>query len=182
MGEIRLWTGVSAVITALAGTLLHFTYQWFGGRVWAYLSPVNESTWEHLKLIFFPLLLMAAVEYVFFGRKIPAFALAKLASALAGMLAIVVIFYTYSGVLGYNFLAADIITFFLGVAAAYAVSYVILEKSRGSGMFSGDMAFVSTCALAGLAALVLLFLIFTYAPPHIAMFKDPVTGYYGLHR
>ena len=83
--------------------------------------------------------------------------------------------------LGYNFLAADIITFFLGVAAAYAVSYVILEKSRGSGMFSGDMAFVSTCALAGLAALVLLFLIFTYAPPHIAMFKDPVTGYYGLH-
>jgi hypothetical protein len=49
---------ISGVIfTFLAGTLLHFTYEWSGNNFWVGLfSPVNESTWEHMKLLFFPML------------------------------------------------------------------------------------------------------------------------------
>ena len=44
----------------VAGTLLHFVYEWFGGNVWAVIGAVNESTWEHLKLLFFPVGILVA--------------------------------------------------------------------------------------------------------------------------
>lgn len=40
----------------LAGFVLHFVYQWQPNAVTALFSPVNESLWEHIKLIFWPFL------------------------------------------------------------------------------------------------------------------------------
>ena len=39
---------------SLLGTLLHFTYRWSGRN--PLIAPVNESVWEHMKLLFFPML------------------------------------------------------------------------------------------------------------------------------
>ena len=41
---------------AALGVLLHFLFEWFPGPVTALISPVRESVWEHVKLIYFPLL------------------------------------------------------------------------------------------------------------------------------
>lgn len=49
------WELAGALFTAALGTLLHFVYDWSGG--WgaaAAFSAVNESTWEHMKLLFSP--------------------------------------------------------------------------------------------------------------------------------
>ena len=46
---------VSFVIASALGVLFHFMYEWTGENAIAGLFfPINESTWEHLKLIFFP--------------------------------------------------------------------------------------------------------------------------------
>lgn len=185
MRKIRIWTLIGVSFTAIAGTLLHFTYEWFGGMIWEVLGAVNESTWEHLKLIFWPMLFMSLAEYIFYGRKIVGFLVIRLISILTGMAAVVVIFYTYSGILGYSLLAVDIVTFFVGIAAAYGAGYVLLCESENSGSFrlcDGDAAFVSVCGMTALIAMALLFVIFTYGTPHIALFEDPVTGHYGLER
>nr|WP_236945659.1 DUF6512 family protein [Enterocloster clostridioformis] len=43
---------------SLLGTLLHFTYRWSGRNpLIGLIAPVNESVWEHMKLLFFPMLL-----------------------------------------------------------------------------------------------------------------------------
>lgn len=43
------------IFISILGVLLHFTYEWSGDNPAVGLfSAVNESTWEHLKLIFFP--------------------------------------------------------------------------------------------------------------------------------
>ena len=56
--ELRRWEIVGFIATGLFGTLLHFVYEWTGGnRVIAVFSAVNESTWEHMKLLFIPELL-----------------------------------------------------------------------------------------------------------------------------
>ena len=57
-------------VTSLLGTVLHFLYDLLGGALWiAPFSGVNESTWEHMKLLFWPMLLFAAVQSLFFRER-----------------------------------------------------------------------------------------------------------------
>ena len=53
------------IFISILGVLLHFTYEWSGDNPAVGLfSAVNESTWEHLKLIFFPMLLLTLIEFL----------------------------------------------------------------------------------------------------------------------
>ena len=64
MKKIFIW---SAIIVSILGTLLHFAYDWSGQNTLVGLfTPVNESTWEHMKLIFFPTLIVN----IFIWRKL----------------------------------------------------------------------------------------------------------------
>ena len=49
-------TGVLAVIL---GAALHFLYRFLPCAITALVSPVNESLWEHVKLVYWPYLLSA---------------------------------------------------------------------------------------------------------------------------
>ena len=67
--ELRRWEIVGFIATGLFGTLLHFVYEWTGGnRVIAVFSAVNESTWEHMKLLFIPFLVFTVVEFIVFSE------------------------------------------------------------------------------------------------------------------
>ena len=64
------WELAGALFTAAMGTLLHFVYDWSGG--WgaaAAFSAVNESTWEHMKLLFFPSMVSLIVPLIYFSLK-----------------------------------------------------------------------------------------------------------------
>lgn len=67
------------IVTMILGTLNHFLYDWSGKNpVIALFTPVNESVWEHMKLLFFPFLLLSLIEYIirrpdrarFFGSRL----------------------------------------------------------------------------------------------------------------
>ena len=49
------------VVATLAGACLHFVYALFPNAVTACFSPVQESLWEHLKLLYWPMLAAALV-------------------------------------------------------------------------------------------------------------------------
>ena len=67
--ELRRWEIVGFAATGLVGTLLHFVYGWSdGSRVAAAFSAVNESTWEHMKLLFLPYFVFAVVEFIVFSE------------------------------------------------------------------------------------------------------------------
>ena len=48
-------------LAAVGGVLLHFLYQWLPNPVLALISPVRESVWEHVKLLYFPLLAVSLI-------------------------------------------------------------------------------------------------------------------------
>ena len=80
------WEIAGFVVTGAAGPLLHFAYAWSGeNSLIAAFAAVNESTWEHMKLLFVPLLVVAAAAAVFGGR-CRGYWTAKLTGALAGLL------------------------------------------------------------------------------------------------
>ena len=60
---MKLWQAAGFAFATLGGTILHFLYDWTGGSILvAPFSGVNESTWEHMKLLFFPMLLFSLVQ------------------------------------------------------------------------------------------------------------------------
>ena len=98
--SVGLWQLMGFAVTSFAGTLLHFLYEWLGKSPWiAPLSGVNESTWEHMKLLFWPMLFFAVVQSFFF-RDCKAFWCIKLRGITLGLALIPVLFYTYNGVIG----------------------------------------------------------------------------------
>ena len=93
--KIRNYQIISAIFVCIVGTLLHFTYEFFGEDIFiASFSAVNESVWEHLKLLFFPMLLTTIIGYFYIGENAPNFLCSKTLGIIISMLFIIVFFYT----------------------------------------------------------------------------------------
>ena len=171
--SIGLWQLMGFAVTALGGTLLHFLYDRLNGAFWiAPFSGINESTWEHMKLLFWPTFLYAVVQSFFFGNR-KDFWCIKLRGILLGLTLIPVIFYTYNGVIGKSPDWLNITIFFVSAAAAYLYETRFLRAER-TDCPSPKAALGLLCVLA------LLFVIFTFATPRIGIFRDPLTGSFGL--
>lgn len=99
MKRLKLYMILGFLFTAVLGTIWHFLYDWTGrGAIAALFFPVNESTWEHMKLIFFPMLLCTVFLAARFKEEYPCLPGALLAGNLLGTLSIPVTFYTYKGI------------------------------------------------------------------------------------
>ena len=171
----RRWSIAGTIFTLAAGALLHFTYQWFGGIFWAAVGAVNESTWEHLKLLFFPALLFLLVEYLISGRPSEGFFPATLLALLCGMGAITVLFYTYTGILGCHTMIADLAIFAIATVLTFCLSYR-WWVSPPRWFCKTWVGWVSVILLAGLLA---CFVVFTFLPPQLGWFLDPASNGYG---
>lgn len=164
---------IAIVFTIIVGTLLHFLYEWTGKNSFvALFSAVNESTWEHLKLAFFPMVMAAIVEYFFIDTK-ENYIKSKFIGIITTLMFIVVFFYTYTGIIGKNFLIMDILTFIVGVILGEYVVYKNMINNKAS---SNQAIYVIVIAI-----LTILFGLFTYNPPKINLFKDPVDNSYGIN-
>ncbi len=169
------WELGGFLFAAALGTLLHFTYDWSGGSsAAAAFSAVNESTWEHMKLLFFPLFLLSMGQVFFLGRDYPNFLAARTAGTVLGLALIPVLFYTYTGVLGTNLLWADIAVFLLAVLGVFLLENRLLREGRFHRLWQ------QAVGLAVLWALAFCFVWCTYRPVHLALWRDPVTGAFGI--
>ena len=170
---IRLWQFVGFAVTSFGGTLLHFLYEWTGKSIFvAPFSGVNESTFEHMKILFFPMLVFAIVQSFFFRWR-DDFWWVKLKGILLGLALIPVLFYTYNGVIGPSPDFINIAIFFISAAAAYIYeTRLLLSRKKTSLNPAIAVSLIFTIAL--------LFVIFTFATPNINIFKDPLSGQIGM--
>lgn len=174
LNKLRHWEISGFIFVVIFGTMLHFFYKWTGNNLIAgFFSPVNESIWEHLKLLFFPALLFSIVEYFVIGKNYKNFITSKSFGIMLGVLAIIATICTYQGIIGKDFLLADILVFVFGVGVTYVYSWMKLNKAQGS----------KKAQSIGLILIMLLgmsFIWFTMYPPHIALFFDPIAKKYGI--
>lgn len=162
----------SAIFVMILGTLLHFTYEWSEGNLLvASFSAVNESTWEHLKLLFYPMLLTTIIGYFYFSKTKHNFLCANTIGILTAVSFTTVFFYTYTGIIGTNFAFLDIGSFFIAVIFGEFVIYKLLLSN-----FSCN----KKTAFIVLLILLLCFILFTYATPEIGLFRDPVSNEFGI--
>lgn len=162
----------SAIFSIILGALLHFTFKWSNKNlIVAAFSAVNESTWEHLKILFIPMLISTIIGYFVIGKENDNYLCARVKGIISAMIFIVIAFYTYTGVIGTNIDIINIIIFAIAVLFGEYVTYKRLNKEKNCN---------KSMAIIILVILLLSLIIFTYYPIEIGLFKDPITGRFGI--
>lgn len=173
--RICCWELALFLFLAVAGSLLHFVYDWSGNnRIAAVFAAVNESTWEHMKLLFIPLFVFSMVQLWTMGKEYPNFLAARAVSALVGLSVIPMLFYTYTGVFGWEIVWVDLLIFFTAALVTALLDCRLLRR----GTFSEPWQQVAGLLI--LWAVAAAFLYCTFRPPLLPLFRDPVTLEYGL--
>ena len=163
--SIFYWQVAGIIFTIALGVLLHFLFDMTNQNVIAALvSAVNESIWEHMKLLFFPMLVFSFIEYARIGKDYPNFWCVKLVGTLLGLTLIPALYYTYTGALGVSADWFNIAIFFIAAAAVFWLETKLLETGR----------FRCPLPAAAVGALLLMgavFVMLTYFPPNLPLFQ-----------
>ena len=166
MKRLKGYTIAGTIFVIITGTISHFIYEWSGNNfILGFFFPVNESTWEHMKLCFFPMLIYSLLLNKRLKEEYPCVTSALLFGTLLVTFLIPIVFYTYSGILGRNFLLLDIATFIVSVLFAFLSVYRLSLSCKLNSYTQWLKLFVFVTAIC--------FLLFTYLPPHIGIFISP---------
>lgn len=167
------WIGIP--VCFLLAVLMHNLYEWSGEAAWVGVwTPVNESVWEHGKLLGVPYLLWSAAEWMLFRPNVRRFITAKTAALYAMSAAMMGFFYLYTAVAGHAITVLDIVSTAVWIALGFWISQKGYASARTSEWF--------TTAIFALILYGVLYVGFTFNPPHWLPFRDPIDGTYGLQR
>lgn len=164
---------VSAMIVISVGSLFHFVWEWSGRNIIvAIFAATNESTWEHLKLAFWPACALAPIQRVLYGAY-PGWLPATAIRCILPSLLIVALFYGYTALLGQHYLAADIAIFAIAIVVGEFFGHAVLTRKFDSrSQFS---------ALGLLILMAILFSTLTFQPPDFFLFHQPVSAQSGKY-
>ena len=164
--NIKKWQIFASIFCLILGTILHFTYEWFNYNVIVGLfSTINESVWEHLKLLFYPMFFISIIGYFKIGRKLCNYWYAQMYGIVFALIFVVVFFYTYTGIIGRSFFLLDIASFIIGILLGEYIVYKMLKQK--------EMCKLEALSIITSIIILLCLLNFTIYPPTLPLIEDP---------
>ena len=179
---VLLWEIATFVVVMLGASALHFAFELSNFYTpLAVVASVNESTFEHLKLFFWPALIMAMVQHAFIKGHVNNYWWGKAMALLATPIAIIISFYFYLGIAlplrGSGSLAFDIGTGAFGVVVGNIVAYRILTAPEKGVAYR-------TAGLIIIAIMAVIMALAAFYPPEFFLFENfwgyEFTGAYGI--
>ncbi len=161
---------IAAVL--LAATLQHFLYEWIPCNFVALFSPVNESVWEHLKLLLFPTVTAYIVGMFILAAegdfKKNDFAAACLISVSVQLLAVMSGYYLlHSGFgIAVDVMWVDLVLMALAVAFGQLVAAHVYRRAHC----------VKACRIGSIVVLAMFvagFCVLTFYAPPLPIFIEP---------
>lgn len=165
------------IFILLIGSALHFTFEL--ANFWkpiAVIAPVNESIWEHLKMVFWPGLFFSLIQYHFVKNLTTNYWSAKALSLVFMPLFITAGWFAFAVLTGANNFAVNIVLFVIAIILGQAISFKMLTSARESRL---KPVFPILC----IVVLGLSFGLFSFFPPRIGLFEHMDlmnTGQYGI--
>ena len=157
---------IGYLFSSVIGTIMHFVYQLSGeNTIVGLIAPVNESPWEHLKLLFFPFLGFMVFLYFKMKKESKNIFFSAYIGILLGMWSTLAVFYTFNGMLGGNNEIVNITSFFIGMAVAFVSAYILIKKMD-------KYHILNSIGIIMFAVTALFFFRFTYHPPMFPLFAD----------
>ncbi|NCF68170.1 MAG: hypothetical protein GWP61_19575 [Chloroflexi bacterium] len=177
--KLLTWEIAAVFFILLFGSGLHFAFEL--SNFWYPVAPfaaVNESIWEHLKMVFWPALIFFTMQYAFLKNDACAeqFWTAKALCLVLMPLLIAGGWYAVVAVTGEHYFVVDIALFVGAIIAGQLLSYAVLSGKISAGAKT-RLAFLAIFLLA------LAFVIFSFYPPKLSLFEHGTlenTGQYGI--
>ena len=151
----------------ILGSILHFAYDFFNQNpIVGLIVPINESIWEHTKLLFFPTVLWYTLYYFFSGKKLrpnyTQWLTSCTLSVIVGILSIPLIFYFYTEAFGIELLIVDILILLFSVA---------LGQITAHHSYIYSFSIKQYISISILIFIAILYIIFSLFPPSLPLFS-----------
>lgn len=165
---------IGVLLTFGLSFISHFMYDWFPNNIFSILFPVNESIWEHMKLIATPVLIFSLFEYILYKKHnvfFSNFILSYGISIIIGIIIYLIVYLPIDYILGHSAIVAIGLLFLIFVVIQI-VSYYILNYRE-----------IKYSNIIGISIILLLYIVFgylTYNPIEGYLFFDKIKKIYGI--
>lgn len=164
---------ISTIIAFALCFPLHFLYDKFPNFITSIFSPVNESIWEHMKILFTSILLTGVMQKIYVSAKKLKYNNICLSNFIGALLSIPIFLVMFLPI--YHFIGENmpitIIIMFITISISEFISYLIMNKPEHK--LENDTIFFTI-------GIYIIFIILTYYPPQLGIFKDPTNNSYGI--
>lgn len=164
---------ISTIIAFALCFPIHNLYDKIPTFLTSIIAPVNESIWEHMKILFTSIILTGILQKIYVNNKKLNYHNICLSNFIGALLSIpifLVIFLPIYKIIGENFIIT-IIIMFITIAIAELISYIIMNKPEHK-LENDTIVFV--------IIIYIIFALLTYNPLNISIFTDPKTNISGI--
>ena len=164
---------INVVFLFLLSFLWHFVYDWFPNNIFALFFPVNESIWEHMKIIYYCLFMGSILEFVLCKKnniKINNFYIEAMVKSIPGVIFYLIIFIPFYLWLGESMLIS---------ISLMLITYIFMEYI-GYKILTGEEMNINILPVIIIVLGCVMFVILTFYPLHNFLFFDEVKFGYGI--
>lgn len=176
MSEENNWIINGIIPLFMIGAVMHFLYN-LTGKLWVVglISPVNESIWEHTKMVVLPIILWWSLYYLVRGKKLninkDKWFTGGLISLITSIISIPMMYYFYTSAFGIELFWVDIIILLVAITLGQVLGLHVYKYSRGINASVVIVIFI---------AIVIAYMLLTIYPIKIPIFMDGNTKGYGI--
>lgn len=164
---------IAVISTFIISFLVHFAYEILPNPLSAIIFPVNESVWEHMKILYTSIILYGIIDYIILKKnkiQFNNFILNILIQCICSIITYLVIFLPIYFKIGENmFLAISIML--LSYIISYTISYYILTMKEKQN----NIIWITLIIIG-----YIIFGYLTYNPIHTQIFFDTQKEIYGI--
>lgn len=166
---------INTILIFSAMFISHNLYNWFENDLFAIFFPVNESIWEHMKMIYTTIILFSIIELILFKKfkiEYNNFLLSTYITSITTIIIELITFIPIYKIIGEN-LPITLITLFISIFIGQIMNYYILNKS-----------YIKYSNIISIILIIITFIIMghlTYNPPRSFLFYDPIEEKYGIN-
>ena len=161
---------INAIVTFLLGFIVHGMYSWFPSVITS-IFPVNESLYEHVKLVYLSPIFSVLIVGAFYKYKINNIFFGMMVSIIFNILFFYMLYLPIYYLLG-NSMVMTLIVYFITIVASNYIYYLVIKNDNNKNLDIVSVI-VSIIGILGLTY-------FSYHPPKTDFFKDPENNTYGI--
>lgn len=167
---------IGVFIIFILSIISHFMYTWFPNTLFSILFPVNESIWEHMKLIATSTLIYSIFEYIVYKKEkiyYNNFIFSYAISILIGIISYLIIYIPLDDIFGHHLVIAILLLFIIFIFIEI-ISYYIMKMNK-----------IKYSNIIGIIIIIIIYTIFgylTYYPIHINLFYNFMNKHYGIKK
>ena len=166
---------IGIIGTFLLCFLFHFLYEWLSNSLFSIFFPVNESIWEHMKLIYTSFVFYGIIDYLLLKKyKIPFnnFLFQLFIVPIIAIILYLIIFIPIYNAIGENMIVS-IGLLFLIIILEHLLSCYLLKRH--------NIKFQNIIGIIGIIIVYIIFGYLTYHPIENYIFYDNANNKYGIN-